>query len=80
MRTNSLTITGPSPNYWDVYWKDRIHKNVQNNDLKCINCEKLYESPGNCFKGENSNICMKSISVYRIMEEVKNVIEGRWYY
>ena len=37
----TLTVQGPNPLEWNVYWTDAIHKQVAARNLPCVPCDRL---------------------------------------
>jgi ADP-heptose:LPS heptosyltransferase len=74
MGINTVIINGPSPEYWQIFWKDAIHQSLKPNDLFCFPCDKGLIQPEHCSNLMEKNKCTKSIDVISVYSAVMNCI------
>jgi len=73
MGTPTVVVQGPSPPYWDVYWRDVPHLKIVH-DLPCVPCETPWHTPERCSNEERPHACLLGISVDEVWEQVEPLL------
>lgn len=71
-----ISICGPSPKHWHLYWNEKgLNRNIVAN-LDCVPCEKEFFIPGECKRKSEKGLCMKMISVEQVMSAVDEILSS----
>lgn len=68
MGTPTLTVQGPSPAEWSVFWTDRPHERVVTRTLTCVPCESLRQVIGHCTNAAYPRGCMREIKPETVID------------
>lgn len=70
MSTPVVTLQGPSPKQWDIYWDDVAHYKVFAGRTPCLSCFNIGCVPAVCRKKKNIARCVNNITVKKAFCEV----------
>jgi heptosyltransferase-3 len=74
MGTPTLTIQGPNPVEWRVFWRDAQHKRMAADYLPCVPCDRIGMSPGHCTNAAYPNGCMAEIHVDAVLSSASEML------
>jgi ADP-heptose:LPS heptosyltransferase len=73
MGTATVSLLGPSPLNWSVYWRDAPHRTIARNDMACAPCIRLGQGTAECENSVTRHGCLLGISVKEVLEVCEDV-------